>query len=176
MNIQINLIIMGTTFRKAETDEFNQIWKILQGAILRRKEDGSDQWQDGYPNPQVIKNDLEKGSGYVLVYGNSIIGYCSISINDEPEYSQIRGKWLTNEDFVVYHRVAIAEEYLGEGYGQKMLRHIEEFALDKGIKSLKVDTNHDNIGMLKIFDKLGYMYCGEVTFRGSPRKAFEKVL
>lgn len=167
---------METTFRKAKTNELNQVWKILQNAILRRKEDGSDQWQDGYPNTQVIKNDLEKGSGYVLAYGDSIIGYCSILINDEPEYSHIKGEWLTNEDFVVYHRVAIAEEYLGKGYAQKMLTHIEEFALDKGIKSIKADTNHDNVGMLKTFDKLGYVYCGEVSFRGSARKAFEKVL
>jgi len=167
---------METTFRKAGLDELNQIWKILQKAIVRRKADGSDQWQDGYPNPEVIKKDLEKGCAFVLVYGDSIIGYCSILINDEPEYSHIKGEWLTDEDFIVYHRVAIAEEYLGKGYAQEMLKHIEDFALDNGIRSIKADTNHDNVGMLKIFDKLGYVYCGEVTFRGSPRKAFEKVL
>jgi hypothetical protein len=27
---------------------------ILQQAIARRKADGSNQWQDGYPNPEVI--------------------------------------------------------------------------------------------------------------------------
>jgi RimJ/RimL family protein N-acetyltransferase len=167
---------MEYTFRKAETDELNQVWEILQDAILRRKKDGSSQWQDGYPNLQVVKNDLEKGSGHVLVGGDSIIGYCAILVNDEPEYSHIKGKWLTNENFVVYHRVAISEKYLGKGYAQKMLMYIEEFALGKGIKSIKADTNHDNHGMLKIFDKLGYVYCGEVIFRGTPRKAFEKVL
>jgi hypothetical protein len=30
--------------------------------------------------------------------------------------------------------------------------------------------------MLKLFEKLGYQYCGEVYFRGSARKAFEKVI
>jgi hypothetical protein len=30
--------------------------------------------------------------------------------------------------------------------------------------------------MISIFEKAGYTYCGEVYFRGSPRKAFEKVL
>ena len=88
----------------------------------------------------------------------------------------INGHWLTNGDFVVYHRVAISEKHLGRGLAQAMLKGIEEFALSNNIKSLKADTNFDNAGMLKIFDKLGYVYCGEVTFRGTPRKAFEKVL
>jgi hypothetical protein len=57
-----------------------------------------------------------------------------------------------------------------------MLKHIEDFARQHHIKSLKADTNFDNAGMLKIFEKLGYVYCGEVVFRDSPRKAFEKVL
>jgi hypothetical protein len=39
-----------------------------------------------------------------------------------------------------------------------------------------VDTNFDNLPMLNIFEKLGYTYCGEVYFRGSARRAYEKVL
>jgi hypothetical protein len=30
--------------------------------------------------------------------------------------------------------------------------------------------------MLRVLEKLGYVYCGEVYFRGSARKAFEKKL
>ena len=167
---------MDYNFRKAIPDELNPIWEIIKGAIKRRKEDGSNQWQDGYFNLLVIENDLKKGSGYVLTYGDTIIGYCSILINDEPAYANIEGKWVTNEDFVVFHRVAISEKYLGKGLAQRMLKYIEDFALNNNIKSIKADTNYDNVGMLKIFDKTGYTYCGEVVFRETSRKAFEKVL
>src|SRR5690606_1878891 len=123
-----------------------------------------------------VKKDIEKGSGYVLTDGDTIAGYCAVLINDEPEYARLKGKWLTNGDFVVYHRVAVSETYLGKGVAQQMLQHIENFALQNNISSVKADTNFDNAGMLRIFEKLGYTYCGEVVFRGSPRKAFEKVL
>lgn len=182
MNNQSNTIIfkpvntMKPVFRKATTADLDQIWAILEKAIERRRADGSNQWQDGYPNQAVVGNDLEKGAGYVLTDGDTVAGYCAILINDEPEYANIKGEWLTNGDFVVYHRVAISESYLGKGLAQKMLQHIDDFALSHNIKSVKADTNHDNAGMLKIFEKLGYIYCGEVTFRSSPRKAFEKVL
>lgn len=36
--------------RKAVANEASIIWEILAAAIQRRKADGSDQWQDGYPN------------------------------------------------------------------------------------------------------------------------------
>lgn len=167
---------MDYVFRKAEQADAAAIWKILAKAIQRRKADGSDQWQDGYPNLSVIQADIDRRNGYVLTDKDTVVGYCAILINDEPEYLSIKGKWLTQGDFVVYHRVAVSEDYLGKGLAQKMLLHIENFARKQGIWSIKADTNFDNKGMLYIFKKLGYTYCGEVTFRGMPRQAFEKVL
>ena len=152
------------------------IWQILSAAIERRKTEGSNQWQDGYPNEQVIANDIAKGYGYVLVEDEEVLGYCSLLINDEPEYAHIKGKWLSSGDFVVFHRVAISPKYLGRGLAKLLLQQIEDFAYSQGIHSLRADTNFDNGAMLHLFEKLGYQYCGEVTFRGSSRKAFEKIL
>ncbi|RQO30149.1 GNAT family N-acetyltransferase [Taibaiella sp. KBW10] len=167
---------MNYSFRKASMSEVPQIWAILEQAIIRRKEDGSNQWQDGYPNPEIITEDIASGHGFVLTDGAVIIGYSAVLINDEPEYANIKGHWLSNEDFVVFHRVAISENYLGKGLAKKMITGIEAFARDHNIFSVKADTNYDNTAMLNIFEKLGYTYCGEVYFRGSARKAFEKLL
>jgi GNAT superfamily N-acetyltransferase len=167
---------MNYSFRKATTSEILAIWNILQQAIIRRKEDGSDQWQDGYPNPEVVKKDIDAGQGFVLTEGETIIGYTAVLINDEPEYAKIIGEWLSNDDFVVFHRVAISENHLGKSLSKKILEFIEDFALSNNIYSIKADTNFDNIAMLKIFEKSGYKYCGKVYFRGGERYAFEKVL
>jgi GNAT superfamily N-acetyltransferase len=167
---------MNYHFRKAEISEIAPIWRILQQAVLRRKEEGSNQWQDGYPNPEIVQKDIEKGEGFVLLSGETIIGYSAVLINNEPAYEKIEGNWLTNDDFVVLHRVAISEKYLGKGFAKMILGYIEDFARSNNIYSIKADTNFDNIAMLKIFENSGYSYCGEVYFRGSARKAYEKVL
>ena len=167
---------MEYRFKKAEIADVTSIWEILQHAIIRRREDGSNQWQDGYPNVNVIQNDIERGTGFVLVDGDTIVGYCAVMINDEPAYAGIQGKWLTNDDFVAIHRVAISEKHLGKGFAKKMMTAVEDYAISKGIWSIKADTNFDNFAMMSIFDKLGYIYCGEVYFRNSPRRAYEKVL
>lgn len=167
---------MNNEFRLANTEDIPQVWGILQDAIQRRKEDGSNQWQDGYPNPELIQSDIKNGFGFVLAEGKSILGYTALLINDEPEYDRLEGKWLTNGDFVVFHRVAISEKHLGKGLAKKMMYCIENFAKENNIYSIKADTNHDNPAMMRLFEKLGYTYCGRVYFRGSPRKAYEKVL
>lgn len=167
---------MKIHFRKAINTDIPKIWTILQQAIAQRKAQGSNQWQNGYPNEESIQSDIHKEAGFVLTENDKIIGYCAILINDEPEYDNLEGKWLTNGDFVVYHRVAIAKSHLGQGYARKMLEFIEKFALENNIPSVKADTNFDNGAMLALFEKMGYIYCGEVYFRGSARKAYEKTV
>ena len=164
------------TFRVATLEDAEDIWGILRQAIARRKEDGSNQWQDGYPNLEVVQKDISNGNGFVLCQGTAVLGYTALLINDEPEYDNLEGSWLTHEDFVVFHRVAISENHLGKGLAKKMFGHIEAYARQNNIKSIKADTNFDNPAMLYLFENCGYHFCGTVYFRGSPRKAYEKVL
>lgn len=179
MPATITLKIMvkeSVIFRNAAAKDIPQIWKILQQAIFRRKLDGSNQWQDGYPNLQIVENDIKRNIGFVLANAAEIIGYCAVLINDEPVYDAIHGKWLTCNDFVVVHRIAIADKYLKQGYADAIFEEIEKYAVANNIFSLKADTNFDNPAMLHLFEKRGFVYCGEVFFRKSPRKAFEKRL
>ena len=172
----LDALTMEYIFRQAINDDLVPIWDIMQQAIRRRKEEGSNQWQDGYPNPSVIQKDIDGGCGFVLTDENVIIGYVAILINDEPAYNKIQGEWLSEGDFVVIHRVALSKSYLGKGLAKRILYFAEEYALKNNINSIKADTNFDNIAMMKTFQKIGYTYCGEVFFRGSPRRAYEKIV
>ena len=167
---------MNPILRKAQIPEAEIIWQILQQAIERRRKDGSNQWQDGYPNQEVVKTDISLGKGYVLEIDNAIAAYAALVFNDEPAYKEIIGDWLTNDDFLVIHRVAVSNDFLGKGIAVLLSQKLEDFAMENQVFSIKVDTNFDNLAMLHILEKLDYQYCGEVYFRGSARKAFEKVL
>lgn len=169
MNSEIQL-------RKAEMTDRDVIWDILQQAIERRRKDGSTQWQNGYPNIDTVESDITKGFGYVLSVDGEIAVYAALILNDEPAYSTIEGAWLSNGEFVVVHRVAVDEKFAGQGMTKKLFDHIEGFTKSHGIQSIKVDTNFDNIAMLKILESKGYTYCGEVYLAGGIRKAFEKII
>ena len=167
---------MKTQFRKATSKDADRIWEILQEAIHKRKEEGSNQWQDGYPNPEAIAKDISKEQGFVMLLDSIVVGYVAMAINDEPAYDILEGKWLTNGDYVVFHRAAISIDHVGKGLASEMFTHIENYTLEQQIFSVKADTNFDNEPMLYLFEKFGYQYCGQVYFRGSARRAFEKVL
>jgi len=162
--------------RLANPDDKNTIWEILQAAIEQRRKDGSDQWQNGYPNEQTVITDIQNGYGYVLVDNDAIIAYAAIIFGVEPAYNDIQGKWLSYGAYVVVHRVATAGNIKQKGMGTRLFLMVEELCLQKNIYSIKVDTNFDNVPMLSILDKLNYTYCGEIFFSGASRKAFEKLL
>jgi ribosomal protein S18 acetylase RimI-like enzyme len=163
-------------FRKAEIKDRNIIWEIIQQSIERRRADGSTQWQNGYPNADTVESDIAKGFGFVLTVDEVVAVYVALIFNDEPAYSTIEGAWLSDGEFVVVHRVAVSEEFAGQGLVKKLFDHIENFTKSEGVQSVKVDTNYDNIAMLKILEKQGYSYCGEVVLAGGVRKAFEKII
>lgn len=169
--------IVGLNLRQATLYDTDRTWNILQQAIAKRKEEGSEQWQNGYPNLDVVINDISKGFGYVIENDNNlIIGYVAIINEIEPAYTQIEGKWLNEEPYIVIHRLAVAQDIKMKGLGTWVMEEIENITISKNIHSIKVDTNFDNVGMLRVFNKLGYHYCGEVYFDGSPRKAFQKLI
>ncbi len=163
-------------FRKAELADKEKIWKILQQAITKRKQDGSDQWQDGYPNLQTIENDLKNQYGFVLTSKHDVLAYAAVIFDPEPAYEAMKETWLSNGQYVVIHRVAVSTESAGKGMATHIFEEIEKLAIENKVFSIKVDTNFDNEPMLKILDRLGYQYCGEVYFRNAARKAFEKLL
>jgi len=162
--------------RLATISDTYTIWEIIQAAILQRKNDGSSQWQNGYPNENTIINDIQQGYGYVLEENRLIIAYAAIVFNEEPTYEVINGAWLSNQPYVVVHRVATQHALKGKGIATQLFLLIEKLALSKNTFSIKVDTNFDNLPMLKILGNLNYTYCGEIFVSGSPRRAYEKLL
>jgi GNAT superfamily N-acetyltransferase len=163
--------------RKAAFSELPIIWGILQQAIEQRKQDGSEQWQNGYPNEQTALDDITNGHAYVLIDNNEIIAYAAIIFGVEPAYNDIKGKWLTTDgDYATVHRVAVSDAVKGRGVATQLFRLIEALCIEQSVYSIKVDTNFDNVPMLKILDKLSYTYCGEIFFSGAPRKAYEKLI
>ena len=162
--------------RLATTADSPQIWTMLQDAIEQRRLDGSQQWQNGYPNQQTVVDDIALKNSYVFLYNNNIVACGVIIFGEDPNYKTIDGDWLTNGKYAAIHRVATSNDFKGKGIATQLFLEIEDFCKSKKTPSIRVDTNFDNIPMLKILKKLDYQYCGEIFFNNAFRKAFEKVL
>lgn len=162
---------------KAELKDSARIWELLQEGIDQRKKEGSAQWQDGYPNEEVVQQDIESGFGYCVRDQNGgIVGYIAIAEGIDEVYEAIEEKWNSLETYVVLHRLIVDQTNKIPGLGTWILNAVESVIEERGIRSIRVDTNFDNLSMLRVFEKVGYRYCGKIYIRGAERFAFDKII
>ena len=142
------------------------------------KEQGVNQWQDNYPNMDIIRNDINNGHGYIVEDESQIIATLAISFDGEATYYKIyEGQWLSNGDYSVVHRLAIKKTRRGSDLSSFIMDSIETLCKDKGIYSIKIDTHRGNIPMQQYLIKNGFKYCGIIyLLDGDERLAFEKLL
>lgn len=165
-------------FRQAKISDLDQIVEIIELSKKYLKETKVDQWQDGYPAKEDLRRDIESRNSYVLTNKDEIVATTVISLDGESTYNSIfNGEWITNEEYIVMHRVAVHDKYKGKGIFKELIKEAEILALNKGISSIKIDTHRDNISMQRAVVKNDFQKCGIIYLEdGSERIAFEKVL
>lgn len=164
------------TFRPATHDDFSRIWEIILQAKTQMLRENRQQWNESYPAPEHIRADIDKGHAYVLCAELKPLACGAVSYDGEPVYQDIEGKWLSDNPFVVVHRLAVADGAKGKGVATAFMREVEKLSMKKGVTSFKVDTNFDNYPMQKVLEKQGFTYCGEISFQRGKRMAYEKLL
>ena len=174
-------------FRKSTFDDVDRILEIIEKAKIELRQLGLDQWQNGYPNREVIENDIKLGISYVLEeisenqISKKILGTIVLSPKKEEPYSKIEGKWITNDDYIVIHRLAVDSEIKNKGIATKILEFSEKECIKNKILSIKTDTHENNEPMKKFLEKNGFSYCGVIYLDKEPdvgekRIAYEKII
>ncbi len=167
---------MKIDFRIAYMKDFDECWRVIDQARQQMIESGRHQWTLEYPSQQDIKNDLNNGNAYVLTVDGRIAVYGAVILNGEPQYEFLEGKWLSYGNYYVVHRFATLPELQREGYAKIFLMKTQSLCEVERVRSIKVDTNYDNLPMVRLLSSLGYCICGKVNYGAhGVRFAFEKI-
>lgn len=167
--------------RRSTTNDIERILEIINDAKALLKSLNIDQWQNGYPNKEQIENDIQNNESYVVINDeNQIMATTMFTTRPEPTYKNLEnGTWIIDESspYGVIHRLATAKEYRGFGIAKFIFKELHQKLRLQNIKSLKIDTHEDNLGMQSLIKNLGYKYCGVIyTSYGAKRLAFEKTI
>src|SRR5690554_3018082 len=123
-------------FKKANIEEITEIMKIIKDAQDHFKREGIEQWQNNYPNPEVLREDIRRGNSYILVKDSIIIATVALIFEGEKTYKEIyQGEWLSELEYAVVHRIAVAKEYKGKGIASIIFKEIEKMCYERNIKS-----------------------------------------
>lgn len=155
---------------KAKLDDLSIIYSNLEKAISFMRSYGNyEQWNDEDDIKEGIINDIKLSRYYVIKNDfNEIIGSFMFTLDEEPTYKQIDGKWLNNEQYGVIHRIMSSKNEKG----------ILSYALDycfNIVDNIRIDTHIDNKPMRHLLEKYGFTYCGVITLKNKQkRNAYQK--
>ena len=154
---------MTNEIRTAHSDETDEIMELIAKCVLVMQEGGSDQWDDSYPNREVIRGDIERGTLFTAVEDGQIAGIIVLDENQAPEYESIHWTLHTGPHLIM-HRLAVHPEIQGKGIARKLIAFAENMADLKGYQSIRLDTYAKNTKALELYTRLGYERRGEVHF------------
>ena len=156
--------------RLAQLDELDEILKIYEYAKKFMIETGNPtQWAGGYPQRELLEQDIANGGLYVVTEETGICGVFYFVIGPDPTYALIEnGSWNSDQTYGTIHRIA------GNGTGG-----VFGAALDfcrNQIDYLRIETHEDNKVMQHVVTKYGFLPCGIIyTDDGTPRIAFDRL-
>ena len=138
---------------------------------------GVDQWQNGYPSADTIKEDIARGIGYFLMAGERPLAYMCIDLGGEMAYDGLDGHWLIDtRAYGVLHRLAMGKRSRGKGAATIAIQLAEELMKCRRMESFRIDTDENNEVMKHLLHKNGFTYCGTIWFDNSVKIAYEKLL
>ena len=165
------------TTRLVTLADLPQIKEFIRNAQEHLREQGIDQWQNGYPDKEILLIDIERQRGYFLCAESQPVAYFCLDFDGDALYETLQGEWLSKDTpYAALHRAAMGIKARGKGYGTALFQQAEELARQAGMKSIKIDTNPENKKMQYLLQKNGFQYCGTVSIEGRDYPAFEKLL
>lgn len=152
-----------TNIRYAKNSDLNLIMKIIRLCANHMISNNIFQWNNLYPNEEIIQKDIEHKEMLVYETKNEIISCIVISEIKDKEYQSV--KWLKNNDSCIYiHRLAVNPLHQNSGIGNKLMEYAENYARNKQLTSVRLDTFSKNLKNQKFYENRGYKKLESIYF------------
>ena len=160
-------------FRKALLADENYILSIYKAVKEKGKVDGTSDWNEDYPNKEILKEDLKKEQAYVLISNEDVIAAITMIEEDEPGIQTM--PW-TKARACFLARLCVSPEYQGRGIGEKMMKYISECAKEKGFEATHHLAAKVNEAANRLYVRMGYRNLGPIHLYETDFNAYEMLL
>ena len=163
--------------RKAKISDLENLMLMYKSCVAGMLKNSIDQWDATYPNSEAIIQDIKAKTYFVAEENSIIIGGINIDQNQDKTYLEI--DWEDKSDsFLVVHRLAIKEEFWDKKIGKKLMIFAENMVIEKGLKSIRLDTYSGNPKAMEFYRRLGYRELGTINLKPNKNEyyCFEKII
>jgi len=163
--------------RKANKTDLDNIMLMYKSCVKGMLANDIDQWDATYPNAGVIMEDLITQTYFIAEENSIIIGGINIDQNQDETYLEIDWEDKSNSSLVV-HRLGVKEEFWKKGIGKKLMIFAENLVVEKGLKSIRLDTYSGNPKAMEFYINLGYQQLGHIYLKEGKNEyyCFEKII
>ena len=162
-------------FRKATEGELDAVFSVFKNAIAEMDRNGIPQWDERYPDRDILAEDISKNELFVGIIEGEIA--CVFVLNSECDEEYEIGQWqYPDASFCVIHRLCVNPKFQNRGVGAYTMKHIEMELKKECVESIRFDAFTLNPYALRLYDKLGYAKVGYVDWRKGRFVLMEKKL
>ena len=162
-------------YSKADINDLEEIYSLYQNAIIAMEKDNIHQWDEIYPDKDILKEDITKNQMYIGKTDNKIAVCFVLSEECDEEYKN--GCWkYPDSRFNVIHRLCVNPLFQNQGIAAKTLEYIENLSKSEGYDSIRLDCFTQNPYSRKLYDKAGYSITGYADWRKGRFELREKKL
>jgi GNAT superfamily N-acetyltransferase len=164
-----------TAIRPGREDDVDAIMGVVRRVIAAMREEGIDQWDEIYPDRQVLSTDAREGALFVADDADGLAGILVLNEFQNAEYAAVPWTFVT-PPVCVLHRLFVDPGRRNRGIATVMVSFAEQRARELGYRTMRLDAFTRNPAALRLYHRLGYRDAGAVTLRKGVFSVFEKAL
>jgi len=136
---------------------------------------GIDQWDDIYPNLQVVEAGARAGSLYAIRHEGPMVATVCLDDVQPEEYKPLAWQ-VTEGKALVIHRLCVHPDWRRHGLARRLMDFAESLAAERGYGSIRLDSYTGNPRAQSLYEGRGYRRVGQVRFprRRLPFDCFER--
>lgn len=162
-------------YSKANTNQINEVFSIFSAAIINMEKQEIHQWDEIYPDKEIIAEDIARNQMYIGNIDNKITVCFVLSEEYDEEYKNGKWQW-PDARFCVIHRLCVSPDFQNQGIAAETLKYIENLCKSQGYDSIRLDCFTENPYSRKLYEKAGYSVVGYADWRKGRFELREKRL
>ena len=145
--------------------EIDDILTLTRACGQHMRDNGIDQWDEDYPNREVIVQDIQTQTLFAYRERGKVLGIVVLNETQDEEYGEINWSTTEEERNIVVHRLAVRPDKQRQGIARRLMDFTEEWARDNQYDAIRLDTFSQNPRNQRFYTNRGYTDLGPVFLK-----------
>ena len=132
-------------------------------------------WNESYPGPETIEDDLSRDALFVMKTGNGEI-IAAISVEVDEDVNRLACWTPSLQPGGEFARLAVSPAWQNRGLAREMVAYILDVLKQRGFRSVHILVNRDNIKAVRCYAHFGFREAGRCEMYDQHFLCYEKAL